>query len=209
MPMATGRVSIRLTLSSLMIVLVAVTTACSGGVTAPDQTSPLSPLSKAASVGSLVNGLSEPHVAVVPLGRFVADYDLGNGSFTLTTVDGDISGGYTGHASVSSYGRTNASLALHVTSGTNVFQGATGSLTGDGAGAFVGEGSFSVSLRGSISTTADPVGFHIRGTASGTSSISCVAQAISVRLQGDGSFGKLSDVHAVLTHLVVGSAGCS
>jgi hypothetical protein len=134
--------------------------------------------------------------------------DLLNGSFTLTTSNGDISGVYTGSSSVSPSGRTEASLDLQVTSGTNSFEGATGRLTGDGAGAFTGEGNFSLTLRGSISTVADPAGFRVRGKVSGTSSVSCVSQTTAVTLDGEGALGKLGDVHAALTHLVGGS-GCS
>jgi hypothetical protein len=210
-----GRVSRRLKLSFLMFVLVAATTACSGSMAAPDQASHQASLSESASVGLPASPLSAAHIGAAP-GGSTGDYDLRNGSFTLTTADGDISGDYTGHASVASSGSVTASLDLDVTSGTNKFQGATGHLKGDGTGAFVGEGSFSVSIQGSIVTTAIPVKFHVRGAVSGTSVASCAAEGISITLPGDGSYrkggdsnGKLSDIKALLTHLVVGNAGCS
>jgi hypothetical protein len=135
--------------------------------------------------------------------------DLLNGSFTLTTADGEISGSYQGQASVSSSGRVTTSLDMNVTGGTQLFQGATGTITGDGTGAaFVGEGSFSIYLRGSVSTPGDSSGFRLRGKISGTSSLSCLNTIASVTLDGDGSFGKLGDGHATLTH-VVASLGCS
>jgi hypothetical protein len=211
-----GRVTSRLTLSFLMFVLVTATTACSGSMTAPDQASNQPSLSEPSSAGSPASPLSAAPIGVASPGHASADYDLRNGSFTLTTVDGDISGSYTGHASVASSGSATASLDLDVTSGTNKFQGATGHLKGDGTGAFVGEGSFSVSLQGSITTSAVPVKFHVRGAVSGTSFASCAAEGISITLPGEGSYrkggdanGKLSDIKALLTHLVVGNAGCS
>jgi cytoskeletal protein CcmA (bactofilin family) len=210
-----GRASRRLALSFLTVVLVTATTACSGSMTAPDQASNQASLSEPASAGSPASPLSAAHIGVASPGH-AADYDLRNGSFTLSTVDGDISGDYTGHASVSSSGSVTASLELDVTSGTNDFQGATGHLKGDGTGAFVGEGSFSVSVQGSITTSAVPVKFHVRGAVSGTSFASCAAEGISITLPGDGSYrkggdsnGKLTGIKAVLTHLVAGNAGCS
>lgn len=198
-----------------MMVLVGATAACSGSMTAPDQTNNQASLSESASVSSPTSPLSAAHNGN-PSGNASSGYDLRNGSFTLTTVDGDISGSYSGHASVSSSGSANASLDLDVTSGTNKFQGATGRLQGDGTGAFVGEGSFSVSVKGSISTSAVPVKFHIQATVSGTSSASCAAEGISITLPGEGSyrkggdsFGKLRGIKALLSHLVATNAGCS
>jgi hypothetical protein len=196
MPADRGRMSMRLTFLYLLLLLATATTACSGTVTVPDQTSSLAPLTEVAN-------------DVTSQRRVDGSFDLVSGSFSMTTVDGDISGDYTGHGSVSSSGRTTASLDLRVTNGTNAFQGATGSLTGDGTGAFAGEGSFSISFKGSVSTAADPGGLRVRGTVDGTSFASCLAQGISVTLQGDGSFGKLGDVQAVLTHLAVSNGGCS
>jgi len=118
------KVSMRLTCSRAMVVLLTAAILGSSGVIAGHRPGP------AASASSVV--------------------DLLDGSFTLTTSDGDIAGVYTGSSSVSPSGRTEASLDLQVTSGTNSFQGATGRLMGDGAGAFTGEGSFSLTLRGSI-----------------------------------------------------------
>jgi len=176
------KVSMRLTRSRAMVVFVTAAILGSSGVIAADRPGPAAPAS-----------------TVV---------DLLDGSFTLTTSDGDIAGFYTGYSSVSPSGRTDASLDFQVTSGTNSFQGATGRLTGDGDGAFTGEGSFSLTFRGSISTAADPTGFRVRGKVSGTSSVSCVSQTTAIALDGDGALGKLGDVHAALTHLVGGS-GCS
>lgn len=145
----------------------------------------------------------------VARGDVAASLDLGSGSFTVITPNGDITGDYTGLASVSSSGRVTASLIMDVTGGTQDFEGATGSLAGDGTGAFVGEGSFSISFLGSISTTADPSAIRVHGKVSGTSSVSCSGGVISVALDGDGSFGKLGHVQAVLTHLLTNAAGCS
>ena len=79
-------------------------------------------------------------------------FDLGGGTFTFTTPDGDLSGTYAGHASSPLAGKPRTSLDLTVTGGTKSFRGAAGSLTGDGSGAFLGDGDFALALRGSIST---------------------------------------------------------
>ncbi len=198
----------RLMRSRTMVVLLTATIAGAGRVIAADQTGPPAPASRFTGVGSPVNGLSQPHFTLIQSGRSFTDVELFDGSFTLTTSDGDIAGVYTGHSSISPSGRSDASLDLQVTGGTNLFQGATGSLTGNGTGAFSGEGSFSLIFRGSISTAADPTRFRVRGKVSGTSSASCASQITAITLEGDGAFGMLGDVHAVLTHLVGGS-GCS
>ena len=141
--------------------------------------------------------------------NIAGSYDLRGGVFTLSTADGNISGSYQGQASISSSDRVTTSLDMIVTGGTNLFAGATGTITGDGTGAaFVGEGSFSISLRGSVSTTGDPSGFRVRGKISGTSSLSCANTVASATLDGDGSLGKLGDGHATFTH-VVGGLGCN
>lgn len=198
----------RRTFHYLVLVLVAATSACAGSVTSPDRTPSLAAVPTVASEGFPVNGSSGAAHTLVALAPAGSEYDLGNGSFTMTTLDGDISGDYTGHVSISSFGRVKVSLDMNVTGGTQGFLGATGSLAGDGTGAFVGEGSFSLSLRGSVSTAADPGGFKVRGTIAGTSRVSCSAPNISVTLTGEGSLGKPGDVHAVLTHLVVSNSGC-
>src|SRR5262249_46384636 len=120
-----------------------------------------------------------------------------------------ISGQYVGQVSVSpsGHGSSDASLSLQVTAGTGAFQGATGNLTGDGTGAFVTQGAFALSLRGSIVTADNPKGLRVQGMISGTSSLSCVIPNIVGNLDADGSFGKLGDAHAVLTH-VIANAGC-
>jgi hypothetical protein len=155
----------------------------------------------------VIGGSPEGQLQVVTLDRGLSS-PLTGGSFKLTVDGGTLEGVYTGQASVSSSGRATSSLDLQVTGGTYAFAGATGSLTGDGSGSFVGEGNFSFTLRGSVSTSADPLGFRVRGTVSGSSTLSCATPSVLVTLQGDGSFQKLGTIQAVMTHLV-GNAGCS
>ena len=194
------------------LALIASMAACSGGPVIPDRT-----VSTMDGLGVVNAGepmaVSSGAAAAISLRTTTADskvgFDLTNGTFTITSLDGDISGPYVGRVSVSSSrrGRSDASLSVQVTSGTGLFQGATGTLTGDGTGAFIGEGDFSLSLRGSIMTVADPKGLRVQGTISGTTSLSCIAPTLIATLSGDGSLTTIGTAHAVLTHQI-GNAGC-
>ena len=206
--MSTLRVGIpaRVSLVPVLIVLVLAASACNGGeVTAPGGSSSVAPMSALPPASAAVDSSPAGRLSSRPLGQ--TTYALSNGSFTVTGSNGDSFGGvYTGRAAVSSSGRTTAALDLDVTSGTGAFSGAQGSLNGDGSGAFGGEGAFSLSLDGFISTAADNK-FHLKAVVSGKSGASCGSQGLLLTLQGDGVAAKLGNVQTVLTHLV-GNAGC-
>jgi hypothetical protein len=135
-------------------------------------------------------------------------FGLEAGVFTLTFSEGQITGTYDGQAAVPSSGRANAVLDLEVTNGTGVFQGATGSLTGAGTGAFTGQGDFSLSLDGLVSTTAQPGGFSLRLKIRGSSVVAGVSQRIRPSLVGNGQAGRFGDLTGALSH-DVGNAGCT
>ena len=187
--------------------LLAMTGCTSDTATTPDRTaisSPSAPATASASVASL--GFSW----ATPLSRVSTDYDLREGLFTLTTTDGDsLSGVYTGHMSTSSSGRSTSSLDLQVATGTHALSGAERHVGWRGHRVIRGRRAFSLSLRGTIPTTAHPDGVRVKATVSGSATASCGPQGIVLTLRGDGSAWKTGDVHAVLTHLVVGNAGCS
>jgi hypothetical protein len=188
-----------------LMVLVALATACnSGQVVAPGP------------IGSSINasrgqaaGISAPYELVASSdARSVDTFGLDAGTFTLTFAGGQITGSYEGQAGVPSSGRSYAVLDLEVTGGTGVFQGATGNLTGVGTGAFAGEGDFSLSLDGLVSTTAQPGGFSLRMKIRGSASGSCVSQLIHLSLSGTGQAGRFGDLTGALAH-DVGNAGCT
>ena len=139
----------------------------------------------------------------------VTSFDLSAGTFALTTSDGDrLFGNYTGRADVRpSAKNATASLTLHVEGGTGAFYGATGTLRGEGKGAFTGEGSFWVSLAGQL-LTGDHVAFPFHVVATGTSRLSCVNERLLLTLHGSGSAGRFGKVELELRHLVE-NAGCS
>src|SRR5262249_33439483 len=122
------------------------------------------------------------------------------------------SGQYVGHVTVTTGGRggarTDAELAMQVTSGTGDFQGATGTLTGDGSGHFIDEGAITLTLNGSVDTAATRKSFRRAGRISGKPALPGNEPTLSAVPQGDGSLGKIRAVHVLMTHLIV-NAGCS
>jgi hypothetical protein len=139
-------------------------------------------------------------------GGQTAQFPILEGAFTITEESGaTLTGTYTGTAS--SNGRK-ATLTVQVTGGTGAFQGATGALDGRGSGAFVGEGAFSLSLSGTISTNASSRA-QFRTSLDGTSSVSCSATGhIVVEQVAGGSGVKTGQLSAILRH-EVGNAGCA
>jgi len=177
--------------------------ACSSGLpTSPGAvTAPSSRGSAAVSNASGVAGgaLASPS----------SQFSLTNGSFTITTSGGDsVSGTYSGTATVSPSGKRAASINLQATGGTGGLQGAAGTLTGDGTGAFTSEGSFQLALRGTITSATNPDGIRVRASLVGNAAVSCSTSGIVITLQGDGTAQRLGDIHGTFAHLV-GNAGCS
>jgi hypothetical protein len=181
----------------LVLVLSAIAfQACNGATpAAPDRAA----ATVAASPASAAMVTSSP--------RGTAQLALQDGQFSFTTPGGVVSGTYTGVASVSNQGRTSATLDLQVTGGTDSYAGATGTLAGDGTGGFVGEGSFTLSVRGSLATSS-AAGLKVKAAVAGTSALACSNGLILMTLTGDGITQKAGDTHATLSHVVGTNAGC-
>jgi hypothetical protein len=129
------------------------------------------------------------------------DFDLLEGSFTLTFADGSaLWGTYHGDARLPSSGQPRASLEGVVTGGTGLFAGATGSLRGRGTGGFAGDGEFTVALRAAVSTP-DSGSLDLRATLKGTSTSTCTLTAPPrMALDGSGSARGLASVTGRLEH---------
>jgi hypothetical protein len=168
---------------------------CSGGPAGPD---PILPL-QAGGVATL---------PVYSPPASVSTFPLIEGSFRLTFTSGDyISGTYTGSALVSNPGRDIAVLNFVVTKGFGVFAGATGTLTGDGGGAYAGEGNFLLAMKGLVSTKFEPTPFAVQANIHGTAVASCETEHIVMALAGDGNVPRFGGVTATFRH-EVGSASC-
>jgi hypothetical protein len=111
-----------------------------------------------------------------------ATFTLVNGVFTLTTSAGNLNGTYQGVVWVPASGRSTATLRLVVTGGTNAFAGASGTLAGDGGGAFVTAGAFNLSFDGSVRTAAQPAASRLRINISGTATVPLTCSANDRRL---------------------------
>ena len=127
-----------------------------------------------------------------------------NGTFVLTTAAGDTLTGLSfGHLAFPAMGRTTISVELFATSGSGMFQGASGIVTGDGGGQFeFGKAGHVVlsSLDGVVQTTAQPNGLRFHGTLGGTSELSCSASArTQLIIRGDGSVATIGRTTMLLT----------
>jgi hypothetical protein len=136
-----------------------------------------------------------------------ATFQLLDGTFRLAGIGGDsITGTYTGLASVAR-GET-SSLELQVTGGTGAFSGATGALSGNGKGAFTGQGPFSATISGRIVAEGSGA-FKIRWAIAGTSTVSCAAsERISVTQNGTASAPRIGDVATTFQHQL-SNTGCT
>ena len=184
---------VRLTYLKVVVLVAAATSTSCSGPTAPE------PIGLGAPLG----------LSAASDGRGVPmNFPVLGGTFRLGFSNGDyIAGTYTGDASVSNPGSDNAVLDLTVVEGSGAFQGASGSLTGDGRGAFSGEGTFWLSLKGSISTTTMPQAFSFSASLRGTSVVSCVDQRITLTLDGSGNVSRFGSVTVSARHQV-GSTSC-
>jgi hypothetical protein len=153
---------------------------------------------------------ASPSAAVSPVDPEAsgATFLLSAGTFVIIDDAGaQLSGVYTGQSG-SGHGRK-TSLTLQVTNGTGALAGATGTLDGRGSGAFTGEGSFLLSLSGSIVTDAAPKGHTFRSNLQGVSTVSCSNTGhILVHQEGHGTSDRGRSVGAKLQH-EVGNTGCS
>ena len=141
--------------------------------------------------------------------KLVTSFDLVGGTFSVTTPGGDqLTGTYTGRAEVSASRPGTASLELRVVGGSGAFQGANGTLRGEGTGAFTGEGAFTLSLKGSLTLAAKPGASSFQTDIAGTARTTCTSGRISVTLQADGTSNRFGRLTEVLSHQVT-NASCS
>ena len=128
------------------------------------------------------------------LAKATVTFTLANGVFRLTNSAGDVTGTYDGLVQVPSTGRPAAVLKLIVTGGSNVFAGATGTLAGEGGGAFVTGGDFHLSVDGTVRTTARPTGSRLRINVSGTVTVPLTCSASNRRLSQLQGVGTIPNV---------------
>ena len=149
-------------------------------------------------------------MAVVAPARVVTTFSLQAGSFTLSlrAADGStgtVTGTYTGLAVAAVPGNTTATLTFVITETSGIGSAVTG-LQASGAGAFVGEGDFTLSLtlESSTSKAIDGLKTMLRGT----SRVSCSASHLIVVTQhGTQSTPKFLEMTIDLQH-EVGQSGC-
>ena len=158
--------------------------ACGGALTEEGSASALFTTPTAASTAA---GVAESPSRT--LAREVTTYTLVNGTFSIMTDHGQVTGIYSGVVAVPTSGRPMVTMTLTITGGTKTFAGATGTLIGDGKGAFLSEGSFVLSLEGVVRTSAVPSGTTLRTTMKGTATLAeaCRNDRILSRLRGDGT----------------------
>jgi hypothetical protein len=133
-------------------------------------------------------------------------FGLSGGILGASSQKGDtLVGFYTGQTTIGRGGET-SQITISLTGGTGQFQSAAGTLRGSGIGSFTGEGKFTLTLQGTISTSHGTRIF--RAALHGTSSIACNAGSVIVTLEGNGGASRIGNLSATMTHLVTG-AGCS
>lgn len=132
-------------------------------------------------------------------------FPLAAGTLALESPNGSLLATYTGE--VSGIGDSQAALvAVLVTEGTGQYAGASGTLSGTGGGAFVGEGPFSLFLEGSLSTDRGRRTF--RASLRGSSSVTCREGTVVVLQSGSGAAAGLGRVSARMRHDIAANAGC-
>jgi len=128
------------------------------------------------------------------LAKDVVMFSLVNGRFKFTTRRGDLKGTYSGVVTVPTGDRSTVAMTLQVTEGSNELAGATGTLVGDGGGAFVTGGQFVLSLTGDIRTSAEPQNSKFLATVVGTATLPITCSASNHRisqLRGEGTIKSL------------------
>ena len=191
---------------SLAAVVGLAASAC-GGAIPRDGTSALFTTPSAATSAAGLGLATEPSRA---LAREVISFTLANGTFTFKTENGELTGTYTGFVTDSTSGRPMVTMTLQVTGGSNVFAGATGTLVGDGKGAFLTGGRFVLSLEGVVRTSAVPAGSRFHTTVVGTATLAAMCSAnnhIISRLRGEGTIPTLGRARVELESEIV-QTGC-
>jgi hypothetical protein len=124
------------------------------------------------------------------LAQDVVTFSLVNGRFKFTTGRGDLAGTYGGLVTVPTRDRSTVAMTLQVTEGTKELAGATGTLVGDGSGAFMTDGHFVLTLAGELRTSAQPQGSKVQATVVGTATLlrTCSASNhLMSQLRGEGT----------------------
>ena len=111
------------------------------------------------------------------LAKDVVTFSLANGTFKFTTSLGELAGTYRGVITASTGDRSTVAMTLQVTDGSREFAGATGTLVGEGGGAFLTGGNFVLTLTGEIRTSAQPQGSRVHATVAGTASLPLTCSA--------------------------------
>jgi hypothetical protein len=81
-------------------------------------------------------------------------------------------------------------MTLQVTEGTRELAGATGTLVGNGSGAFMTGGHFVLTLAGEVRTSAEPQGSKVQATVVGTATLPITCSAnnhLISQLRGEGT----------------------
>ena len=137
-----------------------------------------------------------------PTAQSTSSFDLSGGTFTLAAGGDQLRGTYTGRATLSLSRSATASLELRVMDGSGAFQDATGTLRGDGVGAFTGDGRFSLSIKGSLSTATKPGATNFQADIAGYAVAVCASGRVSITLQGTGSSNRFGGVDEASSHQV-------
>jgi hypothetical protein len=136
-----------------------------------------------------------------------ATFGLTNGAFSITNDKGDsVHGTYSGVATFTAAGAETAALTLTLEGGTGAFANATGTLAGNGIGAFADEGPFALTADGTV-TLGSARRAQIGVTLRGTSVLTC-ALPVTASQTGDGTMTRSGRVTGSLSH-VVGNVDCS
>ena len=202
------RVYLRIPLALLVIAIsLAGAAACDGPVTTDSVNAlPSSPSTLAPVRNAVLLGDSSEISIQAP-----SSFPLLNGTFVIATGSGDqLTASFVGAVTAPIPGRPTVTLNFVITGGSGVFQGASGTLQGEGSGAFTSEGDFVLhSVTGVLVTTADPAGSLFRATVVGTSALSCsAAHRILLTLRGQGTVAMVGRV-VVEFIAEIGNTGCS
>ena len=170
-----------------VVVAAGLFTAACGGTIPPDGSNAMltAPSALTPAAGTILTGEVSRTLA-----KDVVTFSLVNGRFKFTTRRGDLTGTYGGFVTVPKRDRSMVALTLQVTEGSNELAGATGTLVGDGGGAFVTGGQFVLSLTGDIRTSAEPQNSKFHATVVGTATLPIACSAshhLISQLRGEGT----------------------
>ena len=173
------------------------------------RSTPVSPTAAATPLPTAGLGAASSQPAVRPAGASVVTVTLA-GTFAVSNDAGDsLTGTYSGTATSSPGTTEQALLTLQITGGTGVYAGAGGTASGEGYGAFSGEGTFSLSARGDAvlgSGKHAQITLNLAGTSVATCSVE--TSQIVITQTGGGTMGRAGRSTSRFQHLLSGGAGC-